>query len=264
MMVSVRRYEAEVGLIVLSLLVSACGHYKSDFACKGYPENNLCLSTSDVYKRRHEQLAKMKEETSEGESTSNSGGTVADRVSAVAGLAETHLGQPNITAPKVMQVWIAPWRDRNNFLHEASIVYAIVQQSDWTYGRAPKGVSRSGGQNLFTPRMTPGMVEQPHGGNMRPPNNAAQPVFAPPPQAAPVAQQSGQNPMRPAGPLPGAVPPSTNSQDPSVILRQLQQQMPSMAGPGGVPYGGTVPGDPEMSMEEQQERMLEQRERMGQ
>ena len=261
-MVSVRRYEGVIGLTALSLLVSACGHYKSDFACKGYPESSLCLSTSDVYKRRHEQLTKMKEESPDGESASSSGGTVADRVSAVAGLAETHLGQPNITAPKVMQVWIAPWRDRNNFLHEASIVYAIVQQSDWTYGRAPKGSGRGvGGQNMFTPRMTPGMVEQPHTGNMRP-SAAAQPVFAPPPQAPPVAQQAPQ--MRPASQMPGAVPQPNSSQDPSVILRQLQQQMPSMAGPGGMPYGGVLPNDPDISVEEQQERLIEQRERMGQ
>jgi type IV conjugative transfer system lipoprotein TraV len=247
-MTCVRRYVALVGLSALSLLLSACGHYKTDFACKGYPEGSLCLSTSDVYKRRHEQLTKMKKENPE-ESSSSSGVAVADRVSAVAGPAENHLGQPNITAPRVIQVWIAPWRDHNNFLHEASIVYAIVQQSDWTYGRAPKGLTRGrGGPSQFTPRLTHGMVEQAHGGNQRVPNTA-QPVFAPPP--APTPQPSTQ--VRPQAQAPGLPQQSNGSQDPSVILRQLQQQVPSMSGPGGQ----------DLSIEEQQERIMEQRERMG-
>jgi hypothetical protein len=61
-----------------------------------------------------------------------------------------------------------------------------------------------------------------------------------------------------------AVPTQLNgSQDPSVILRQLQQQVPSMAGPSGA-SGGVPPTDSEPSIEDQQERVQEQQDRMYQ
>ena len=53
--------------------------------------------------------------------------------------------------------------------------------------------------------------------------------------------------------------------DPSAILRQLQQQMPSVPGAGAIPtpFGGPQPGvDPEMLQEQKYERMQEQRDRM--
>ena len=142
-MTALQRRGIMVMVGVIGLIQTACGHYKSDFACKGYPDSSVCLSTREAYERRHEQLTNMKQNDAGEESAAGNGGPFANRVSAVAGQAEQHLGQPNITAPEVMQVWIAPWRDKNNFLHEASIVYAIVQQSDWTYGRAPKGIDLS-------------------------------------------------------------------------------------------------------------------------
>jgi len=233
-MVWARRCKAVLALGALSLLVSACGHYKSDFGCKGYPESSLCLSTSEVYKRRHEQLSTMKPDDSVEES-SIGGEAAMERVSSVAGLAEMHLGQPNISAPKVMQVWIAPWRDRNNFLHESSIVYAIVEQSDWTYGRAPKGVSGGvGDSHIFTPRMTPGMVEQ-GGDSTRRAGTGGQPIFATPPTPPSPVTPHPSSQFRP--PLPSGAPSAViaNPNDPSAILRQLQEQVPSMGGVDGVP-----------------------------
>jgi len=266
-MTGARRGQAWVGLIALTLLLSACGHYKTDFNCKGFPESGSCLPTSEVYKRRHEQLTKMRVEGNEAQTPpSGSGaGASADRVVAVTGKVEVHLGQPNITAPKVMQVWIAPWRDSNNFLHEASVVYAIVQQSDWTYGRSPKGIARgSKVPSVFAPRMTPGMVEG--AGSSQHGINGGQPIFTtPPPSGASVAP--GRPPVQaqqvPVGGVVGAPAQLNGAQDPSVILRQLQQQVPSMSGPGGV-SGGVLPTDSDQSIEEQQERIQEQRERMYQ
>lgn len=260
------RGKAGLGLIALTLLLSACGHYKTDFNCKGFPESGSCLPTSEVYKRRHEQLTKMKPEGNEAQTSPSGGGpgAAADRVAAVAGQAEVHLGQPNITAPKVMKVWIAPWRDSSNFLHEASVVYAIVQQSDWTYGRAPKGVSRgSRGPSIFAPRMTPGLVEGP-GASQRA-LNGGQPILATPPP--PVTAAPARPPM-PAQQVPtghaAGVPTQLNgSQDPSVILRQLQQQVPSMAGSTGT-SGGVPPSDSEQSIEEIQDRIQGQRDQMYQ
>lgn len=253
-MTALQRRGIMVMVGVIGLIQTACGHYKSDFACKGYPDSSVCLSTREAYERRHEQLTNMKKNDAGEESAAGNGGSFANRVSAVAGQAEQHLGQPNITAPEVMQVWIAPWRDKNNFLHEASIVYAIVQQSDWTYGRAPKGMDRNG--KVFVPRMVPGLVEPPYGQR----NNAPRPVLAPAPMPTPAPVVTAPPPSS----LPASAQTVGTSQDPSAILRQLQQQLPSMSGPIPAPYGGPVPTDPETEQERLQERMEIQREKMGQ
>ncbi|MDX2251841.1 MAG: type IV conjugative transfer system lipoprotein TraV [Nitrospira sp.] len=256
-MTALQRRGIMVMVGVIGLIQTACGHYKSDFACKGYPDSSVCLSTREAYERRHEQLTNMKKNDAGEESAAGNGGSFANRVSAVAGQAEQHLGQPNITAPEVMQVWIAPWRDKNNFLHEASIVYAIVQQSDWTYGRAPKGMDRNGSAGkVFVPRMVPGLVEPPYGQR----NNAPRPVLAPAPMPTPAPVVTAPPPSS----LPASAQPVGTSQDPSAILRQLQQQLPSMSGPIPAPYGGPVPTDPETEQERLQERMEIQREKMGQ
>lgn len=239
---------------VLSLLMSACGHYKSDFACKGYPENNACLPTTQVYERRHEQLTHMR---SDGEvSTSGAGSSsstpAADRVSAIAGQTEFQLRQPNVTQPQVLQVWIAPWRDAKNYLHEASLVYVMVEGSDWTYGRRPKSIEKLGGKNTFAPFMSRQTVEA--AGHKAGPNGGMPMMAAPQSAAVPAPPPSPT-------PAPGA------SSDPSAILRQLQQQMPTLPSQGGAPssFGGPPAGlDSETIQEQRMERMQEQRERMFQ
>lgn len=249
------RQGAFVAIGVLSFSVSACGHYKSDFACKGYPENSSCLPTTQVYERRHEQLTHMRSDDGDpaaSGSGSSSSTPAADRVAAVAGQTEFQLGQPNVTQPQVLQVWIAPWRDAKNYLHEASLVYAIVEGSDWTYGRKPKGVEKLAGKTTFAPFMSRQMVE-PSGQKTGP--NGGMPMMA--------APQSAAVPT----PSPMASPAPTASADPSAILRQLQQQMPSLPGQGVAPspYGGPPAGmDPETMQEQRMERMQEQRERMVQ
>ncbi|MDI3467645.1 MAG: hypothetical protein OJF50_006466 [Nitrospira sp.] len=240
---------ALLGLV--SLMLSACGHYKSDFSCKGYPENSACLPATQVYERRHEQLTHMTGTDERSTPSTASGSASADRVAAIAGKTEFHLGQPNLSQPVVLQVWIAPWRDSKNNLHEAQIVYAMVEQSDWLYGRRPKGMEHQTNKPVFTPQLSSGLFEQ---GTGKPGPNGGMPMLAAPRAATP--------PTPASTPLP----PSTGSSDPSAILRQLQQQMPQMPGaaPGPGAYGPpTDPGaDPETLQEQKWERMQEQRENM--
>jgi type IV conjugative transfer system lipoprotein TraV len=233
---------------MMSLVLPACGHYKSDFSCKGYPDNAVCLSTTQVYERRHEQLTTMK--GNEGGTTSSKPALAsADRVAAIAGQTEFHMGQPNVSQPVVLQVWVAPWRDSKNNLHEAQIVYAMVEASDWLYGRRPKGVTNQARKQVFTPQLSLGLFEA--AGAKGGPNGGT-PLLAQPRPATP--------------PVPASMPmaPQMGTSDPSAILRQLQQQMPQLPGtaPGSGAYVPPNQGtDPETAQEEKMERMQEQRER---
>lgn len=203
-----RQQVGVVGLTLIGLTLTACGHYKSDFGCKGYPEGSFCRPTTEIYNMRHQQLTKMKNgDDRNGVHAPSAGSSASDRVAAVAGQTEMQLGQPNIKPPQVMGVWIAPWRDGRNFLHEASLVYAIVEPADWTYGRKPKGMDKAGPNgSVFAPFMSRKMVEAQASSGKTGAPNGGQPMMTPVPSAQPVQ----------------ATPPIPSpSQDPAAILRQL-------------------------------------------
>lgn len=250
-----RRRTGLVGLTFIGLTLTACGHYKSDFGCKGYPEGSFCRPTTEIYNNRHEQLTKMKNgDDSNGNHAPSAGSSASDRVAAIAGQTEMQLGQPNIKPPQVMGVWIAPWRDGRNFLHEASLVYAIVEPADWTYGRKPKGMDKGGTNgSVFAPFMSRKMVEAQASSMKNAGPNGGQPMMAPLPSAQPVQ----------------ATPPIPSpAQDPQAILRQLQSQLPQQMPAAAVPtipspFGGPPPGmDPEAYQEQLQERMQAQRDKL--
>ena len=248
-----RQHAGLVGMTLIGLTLTACGHYKSDFGCQGYPEGSFCRPTTEIYANRHQQLTKMKNGDENGEHPTSGGSAASDRVAAVAGQTEMQLGQPNIKPPQVMGVWIAPWRDGRNFLHEASLVYAIVEPADWTYGRKPKGMDKAGPNgSVFAPFMSRKMVEAQASSLKNPGPNGGQPMMTPVPSVQPVQ----------------ATPPIPSpAQDPTAILRQLQsqlpQQLPTGTAPIPSPYGGPPPGmDPETYQEQLQERMQAQRDKL--
>jgi len=111
---------------------------------------------------RDEQLTKMKNGEEGADQVAAPPSSASDRVAAVAGQTDLQLGQPNIKPPQVIGVWIAPWRDGRNFLHDASLVYAIVEPADWTYGRKPKGADKTGSGQIFAPLMSRRTVSRNH------------------------------------------------------------------------------------------------------
>lgn len=213
-------------LSLSGLLITGCGNYKSKWGCKGYPESSSCLPATEVYERRHEELVHMKTEES---STENSGSAASRRngasgPSGVAGQAEVQLGRPIVSPPEVLRVWIAPWRDAKNRLHEAALVYAIVKDADWKYGRKPKGLDEASAMKAFAPIMSRQTVE----------------TFSKSTNGAQAPSMS----MEPAARPPAALP--SPSQDSNAILQQLQRQMPTIpTNPGGGLPPGAVPHDPE-------------------
>jgi hypothetical protein len=83
---------------------------------------------------------------------------------AFAGRAESFLGKPIVTPAKTLQVWIAPWQDAKGRLHEATIVYQVVEGPRFVYGHqfGGKGAASSsyGRSRELIPRNSR-MVEPP-------------------------------------------------------------------------------------------------------
>jgi type IV conjugative transfer system lipoprotein TraV len=138
---TLRRWGRALGVLALAL---AAGCIQSKFSCKGYPDGVRC-----------ERVSRVADELRDGSgttagsahqpSTSPSGSATPQTGSAVVGQPPIQLGRPIVKPPLVARVWVAPWRDTNNVLHEAAYVYLIVEPADWDYGQ-PAPVSHGGGR----------------------------------------------------------------------------------------------------------------------
>lgn len=130
----------------LVFMLAGCGGYESNFACKGYPDEPLCKSVSNVYADRFDPARPLIDAQKKDQSTSanashaqeNSG--ALSQNPAIAGKAESYLGKPILRAPRSFQAWVSPWRDGKGRLHEASVVYVAPDGGEFLYGH-PAGKS---------------------------------------------------------------------------------------------------------------------------
>ncbi len=126
--------------------LTACG-YASQYSCKGYPDAVNCASVSESYEHRFEKGVNG------ADSSSGNSSKTSQETSRYVGQAESLIGRPIVSAPRVYRVWVAPWRDRKNNLHEAAVVYTMIDPGDWVYGAKPKTV-QSGIARDILPRVS--------------------------------------------------------------------------------------------------------------
>jgi hypothetical protein len=110
---------------------------------------------SGVYNDRFEPSAKVVQKNGEPERASPSKPEAdVPAVMAYAGRAESFLGKPIIKPARSLRTWIAPWKDAKKRLHEATVVYQMVEDADFVYGHstAGKGASATGRIREFLPR----------------------------------------------------------------------------------------------------------------
>jgi hypothetical protein len=81
-----------------------------------------------------------------------------------------------VSAPKVVRVWVAPWRDEKNRLHEASFLYMMIEDSDWVYGRERRRIpTKQRARGVIVPTMS-NMIERPNQRDRRGPDGQQQPA----------------------------------------------------------------------------------------
>lgn len=136
-------------LLVTSLfLLSALGlsGCSANYNCKGFPDGVSCLSAREVYTATEYVESLSSESLDEkgkpmGTSPARQNATtVAPQSNLVPGAvhAVREYRQENPlpirTPEQVMEVWIAPWEDRDGSLHMASTVYTEIERRRWTVG----------------------------------------------------------------------------------------------------------------------------------
>lgn len=135
-----RQLWRQVGLGLGVLLLAGCGGYESNFSCKGYADESWCRPVSDVYANRFTpgSLTADIEKAKQAKQGRGDGNGKAEPSlptdNAMAGKVETMLGKPIVKPARTFQAWIAPWKDDKRRLHEAQVVYVIVENSEFIYG----------------------------------------------------------------------------------------------------------------------------------
>jgi conjugal transfer pilus assembly protein TraV len=145
------RQRGAIAAATLGLSVLA-GCINTEFGCKGYPEGARCQAVSQVLAQAPEETGGYLSETGARASGTPGGeangaraaasGAKSGGDAAVIGPAPLELGKPIVRPPQVVRAWLAPWRDSQDRLHEASYVYIMVEPAEWAYTGPTLGVSR--------------------------------------------------------------------------------------------------------------------------
>lgn len=118
-------------VVPLALALTGCSSLmtgldgQGSFSCKA-PDGISCASLSGVYANAvQNNLPGQRPQTSV--SKSSDGGEVSARLTK-SGL---QAGDPLRSAQKVRRVWLAPWEDEDEVLHDQSYFYMVVDAGRW-------------------------------------------------------------------------------------------------------------------------------------
>lgn len=115
------------GVMTLSSGCATLSGYdaSSDFACKASPGVS-CDSITGI----HENARANNLPSQQVEGQAKVSGTVEWNTKLITGTA-TNSGTPLYEKPLTLRVWIAPWEDKDQVLHDQSYSYLLVQKAKW-------------------------------------------------------------------------------------------------------------------------------------
>lgn len=131
-------------LLAVAALASGCGSFSgldgsSTFACKA-PDGVACTSVSGVYANPPvaEDAGRTKSGSSSVVEKSEPGKTMKPVDPALPSYGATKFfhsipanGTPILTPPRVLRVWVAPWKDQDGDLRDQSFLYVMWDRGEW-------------------------------------------------------------------------------------------------------------------------------------
>lgn len=162
---------------------------KADYACPGMPSGVVCKTPAAVYKSTHQEPAATEFDVPIGKTVSIPAAAPAAAQQAPRNIEEGVLVQPLASSPRingprpvrepaqVARIWIAPWVDKSDNLHLATIHYTEVRPRTWTVGK-PEVTSAPGyvvPHRALAPTSTEGQQ-----GSGKPSTSALPPLVEPP------------------------------------------------------------------------------------
>ncbi|WP_127471981.1 TraV family lipoprotein [Thiomicrorhabdus aquaedulcis] len=141
---------AASALTLLSGCASLSGYdASSDFACKAQPGVS-CKSVTGIHQNSLENNLPSQQENSalpgdeSGDVDTKASKTEAVKlVPRITGQA-IKSGTPLYQKPVTLRVWLAPWEDKNQVLHDQSFSYLLIQKAQWEVEHFKEAKYRTG------------------------------------------------------------------------------------------------------------------------
>lgn len=140
---------ASTKCISLLSVIMLGGCMNSEFSCPGYPNTPYCRSLSSAYK---DSVEGRLGPGSKPDDTHKADAKTAQHAPPIE--AQKLYEKPILIPPKAYRVWLAPWVDHNQVLHDATYLYVKIEEpgSPWIYGESVKPVTSQDITTTITPK----------------------------------------------------------------------------------------------------------------
>lgn len=108
----------------------------SKFTCKA-PDGVACTSVSGVYANAQQNnLPALQPHTRSGAEAASTAPVAPPALAGAAAFPVMQPGMPIRSQPRMLRLWVAPWRDDDDSLHDQSYIYVMVDSGKWQVERS--------------------------------------------------------------------------------------------------------------------------------
>ena len=177
-------------LLSLSLILTGCGTFSgldssSSFSCKA-PHGMSCTSVSGVYANNPPPTrAKAPDDLNDPARDTGTGKSRLPSLQPPYGATKTlhampSSGEPLLSSPRVLRIWMAPWVDQDGDLRDQAYLYVMWDRGDWNIQHS---------RNQILDQYAPV--------SLRNATAPAAPVIAPEQEAQSMVDKASEKPMAP-------------------------------------------------------------------
>ena len=133
----------------LAALMTACSGMKSQYGCSGLPDGIVCKTPMQVYEQTNtddrvavyqsdlEEDNSPKSKYDKGSSKKNQPTSQAEQMVNLFAKPQFQASSspmPVLEQPKVLRIWVAPWKDENETLNWSSYLFTEITPRRWNFG----------------------------------------------------------------------------------------------------------------------------------
>lgn len=136
-----------IAISALAALMSACTGFQSKYGCSGLPDGIVCQSPLQVYEQTNtndrqgvyasdfetENTPKSKYDKKTTDSKMTQGDQMVN-LFAKPQFQAASSPMPVLEQPKVLRIWVAPWKDENETLNWSSFLFTEITPRRWNFG----------------------------------------------------------------------------------------------------------------------------------
>lgn len=136
-----------IAISALAFLTTACTGFQGKYGCSGLPDGIVCKTPMQVYEQTNsddrigvyqadldgETTRKSKYDKGSKKTTASQGEQMVN-LFAKPQFQAASSPMPVLEQPKVLRIWVAPWKDENETLNWSSYLFTEITPRRWNFG----------------------------------------------------------------------------------------------------------------------------------